>query len=248
MVVIAAASAIIRSRGGNEEPATEQVHVAVASNFTDAIRDISRRFEVRTGHRVILSFGSTGKHYAQIKNGAPFEAFFAADVARPELLEADGTAVAGSRFTYAFGRLVLWSPHLDLVDSRGDVLRNGRFDHVALANPRLAPYGQAAREAMEALGVWEDLQEKIVRGENIGQTYRFIQSGGAELGFVAYSQLHRPGQPAVGSYWEVPSSLCTPIEQQAVLLKESAVARAFLAFVREDEAKRIIRSYGYGTP
>ncbi len=228
--------------------AADEIRVAVASNFTDAIRQIADRFEQQSGHQVTLVFGSTGKHYAQIKHGAPFHAFFAADVRRPRLLEEQDVAMPGSRFTYAVGKVVLWSAKADYVDASGRVLKNGDFHYLALANPKHAPYGRAAREVLESRGLWQALQQKLVRGENIGQTFQFVKTGNAELGFIAWSQLKRPGQPAAGSWWAIPQALYTPIEQQAVLLKDNAVARDFLTFVRSEETKEIIRAYGYGTP
>jgi molybdate transport system substrate-binding protein len=224
------------------------IRVAVASNFARAVTTISKRFEANTGHKVTLIFGSTGKLYAQVKNGAPFDAFFAADVRRPELLEKEGLALPGSRFTYAIGKVVLWSPKAGYIDSEGNVLEQRKFRHLAIANPKLAPYGKAAREVLQALGLWDGLRGRLVRGENIVQTFQFVKSGNAELGFVAYSQVKRPGHPIEGSWWEVPQALYTPIEQQAVLLKKSKVARAFLSFVRSDEVRELIRDYGYKTP
>ena len=228
--------------------AAEEIRVAVASNFTEAMRQVAGRFEQRSGHQIIPVFGSTGKHYAQIKHGAPFHAFFAADVKRPRLLEEQGLGMPGSRFTYAVGKLVLWSPNADYVDPSGQVLKDGDFRYVALANPKHAPYGRAAQEVLEALGQWQHLQRKLVRGENIGQTFQFVMTGNAELGFIAWSQLGRPGQPEKGSWWAIPQEFYAPIEQQAILLKDNAAARDFLSFVRRKEAKEIIRAYGYGTP
>ncbi len=225
----------------------DEIRVAVASNFNNAIKEIAGRFERRTAHKVTLVFGSTGKLYAQIRNGAPFDAFFAADVRRPRLLEEEGLGLAGSRFTYAVGRLTLWSPKAAYVDDRGKVLDEGDFRHLALANPRLAPYGRAAREVLEKRGLWLALRHKMVRGENIGQTFQFVKSGNAELGFVAWSQVKRPGQPVAGSWWEVPQTMYSPIKQQAVLLRDNQAARAFLAFVRSREALEVIGAYGYGT-
>lgn len=250
VVVIATGVTWYVARGGEARDAAsvETVHVAVASNFADAITEIARRFERQSGRKVVLSFGSTGKHYAQIKNGAPFDLFLSADAQRPKLLETDGAGVAGTRFTYAIGRVVLWSPAGGLVDGAGAVLRSGGFDHLAIANPRLAPYGAASQQVLEALGLWDELQSRIVRGENIGQTLQFVRSGSAELGFVALSQITRPGRTPRGSYWEPPQSLYTPIEQQAVLLKDSAPARAFVDYLRGDEAAKIIRGYGYRLP
>ena len=224
------------------------IRVAVASNFREAMLDIVARFEMKSGHKVTLIFGSTGKHYAQIRNGAPFDAFFAADRRRPELLENEGVAVLGSRFTYAVGQLVLWSPQAGYVDADGRVLGEKDFRHLAIANPQLAPYGRAAQEVLQAIGLWDALSGRVVRGENISQTFQFVISGNAELGFVAYSQVKHFAPSAEGSWWDVPQSLYEPVEQQALLLKDNEVARAFLAFVQSDEAREIIRGNGYTTP
>lgn len=225
-----------------------EIRLAVASNFTSAIKAIARYFEAETGHQVKLIFGSTGKHYAQIRHGAPFDAYFAADTRRPELLEQENLALPGSRFTYAVGKLILWSPKAGYVDSQAKVLEQGGFRHLAIANPRLAPYGKAAQQALQARGLWDLMKGSMVRGENIGQAFQFVKSGNAELGFVAYAQVKHPDHPVEGSWWEVPQALYTPIEQQAVLLKESEVARDFMSFVKSDVALEIIQSYGYGAP
>ena len=166
---------------------------------------------------------------------------------RPKLLETEGVAQPGSRFTYAIGRLVLWSPMRSAVDPAGNVLENGDFRYLAFANPRLAPFGKAAMEVLQKRGLWQVLQERFVRGENIGQTFQFVKSGNAELGFISMSQIKQPGKPMPGSWWEIPQSFYSPIEQQAVLLKDNDLARAFLIFVRSEEGLEIIRSYGYGT-
>lgn len=226
----------------------DEIRVAVASNFAETMSAISARFEANTGHEVTLAIGSTGKHYAQIVNGAPFHAFLAADAERPRLLEQKGTGVPGSRFTYAMGRIVLWSPRSGYVDPEGRVLREGTFRHLAIANPRFAPYGRAGQEVLEARGVWEVLKGTTVRGENVAQAFHFVKSGNAELGFVAYSQVKRPGRPIEGSLWEVPRSLYTPIEQQGILLVDNDAARGLLTFLRSDEALKIIRDHGYDTP
>ncbi len=228
--------------------AAAQIRVAVASNFKNAMVAIIARFEAVAGHRVSASFGATGKHYAQIKNGAPFDVFFAADTRRPERLEREGSAVPGTRFTYAVGKLILWSPEKGYVGAGAEVLESGEFRHMAIANPKLAPYGEAARAVLRALGAWDRLRGRLVRGENIGQAFQFVKSGNAELGFVAYAQLKRPNQAIEGSFWEPPQALYTPIEQQAVLLRENDTAGDFLSFVRSDEGLRIIRDYGYATP
>lgn len=226
----------------------EEIRVAVASNFTNAAKDIAKRFEAQTGHRVTLISGATGKHYAQIINGAPFDVFFAADVRRPKLLEQKAVVVPGSRFTFAVGKIVLWSPTAGLVDTEGEVLSKGDFRYLAIANPKLAPYGKAAEKVLRRRGLWELLRGRMVRGENIGQTFQFVRSGNAELGFVAYSQIKTPDKILEGSYWVVPQTLYESIEQQAVLLKDNKVARDFLFFVKSDKVQEIIQGYGYGTP
>ena len=225
-----------------------EIKLAVASNFASAITAIAERFEANTGHKVKLIFGSTGKHYAQIRNGAPFDAYFAADARRPDLLEQEGLALPGTRFTYAIGKVILWSPVTAYVDEQAKVLEQREFRHLAIANPKLAPYGRAAREVLQARGLWDSLRGSMVRGENIGQTFQFVKSGNAELGFVAYAQVKQPGQPMQGSWWEVPQALYTPIEQQAVLLREGEAARAFMSYIQSDEALEIIQDYGYGAP
>jgi len=223
----------------------DTIRVAVASNFSKPIEAIAARFEDHTGHRLILVFGSTGKHYAQIINGAPFELFLAADMQRPKLLEQQGIAIAGTRFTYARGRLVLWSPRNNYVDAEGKILESGEFRHLAIANPKLAPYGMAAQEVLESRGLWKSLQQRLVRGESIGQAYQFVSSGNAELGFVAYSQINQPNLINTGSYWVIPQTLYEPIEQQVVLLKENTVARDFLSYMQKQEIKKLIFQYGY---
>jgi molybdate transport system substrate-binding protein len=224
----------------------DQTRVAVATNFVTTMAELVAAFEAVSEHTVVVSAGSTGAHYAQIKNGAPFELFFAADVERPKLLEDEGVAVQGSRFTYAIGRIALWSPRPGFVDADGRVLETASFRHIAIANPDLAPYGAAAREVLERRGLWEALRGRIVQGQDIGQTYSFVYTGSAELGFVAYSQLVRGDTPVEGSVWLVPEELHTPIEQQAVLLKDAPAARAFLDFVKSADARAIIRRFGYG--
>ena len=226
--------------------AADEIRIAVATNFVAAMNDLVERFERDSEHTVLVSAGSTGNHYAQIKNGAPFEAFFAADSERPMLLEREGNAVAGSRFLYAVGRLVLWSPEPGYVDDRGRVLETGNFRRLALANPDLAPYGAAAREILIARGLWERLLPRLAMGQDIGQAYAFVRTRNAELGFVALAQLEQPGKKIEGSYWLVPEALHRPIAQEAVLLRDVPGARAFLDFVKGAEAREIIRAYGYG--
>ena len=225
----------------------ERIRVAVAANFAGAAQHVADAFEQATGHTVELVAGSTGKHYAQIVNGAPFDLLLAADRARPERLEQDGHAVPGSRVTYALGRLVLWSPDAERVDAAGEVLRRGAFRHLALANPRLAPYGEAARETLEHVGLWTALQGRLVYGENVGQAFGFVASGAAELGFVALAQVRQYGA-AHGSAWIVPASFHEPIEQQAILLRNAPAAAEFLAFLTGDAGARIVAAQGYGVP
>ena len=224
----------------------DETTVAVATNFTNAMNAIVERFEQRTGHRVLVSFGSTGNHYAQIKGGAPFDAFFSADAERPRLLESEGLIVPGSRFRYAVGRIALWSPRVGYVDDAGRVLETGDFRHLAIANPDVAPYGGAAREVLQAMRVWEALQPRLVRGQDIGQTYSFVHTGNAELGFVAWAQLKKPDGVIEGSYWLAPETLHEPIAQEAVLLRDVPAARALVEFVKSPDARDIIRSFGYG--
>ena len=229
-------------------PYAAVLQVAVASNAIVPVRQIARTFEARTGAQVNLSPGSTGRHYAQILNGAPFQVFLAADAERPRLLEAEGHALPGTRVSWAIGQLVLFSPQPGLVDTLGQVLGTGDFRHIALANPTLAPYGLAARETLEALGLWHTLQDRIVLGENVAQAWQFVASGSAELGFVAASQLLADGGSLSGSRWAVPDSLHSPVIQQAVLLKDDPLARQFLEFLVGDEARAILRAAGYGLP
>ena len=230
---------------GSGQALAAEIRVAVASNFARAMTSLAGEFEEKTGHKVKLVFGSTGKHYAQIRNGAPFDVFFAADIKRPRLLEEEGVSVSGTRFTYATGKLILWSPMPGYVDAEGGVLRHGNFGHLAIANPNLAPYGRAAREFLESRGLWHELKQKAVRGENIGQAFQFVSSGNAELGLVAFSQVKNIDIPVEGSYWEVPQSLYTPIEQQAVLLTDNEAGRSFISYVRSKPALKIIKNHGY---
>jgi molybdate transport system substrate-binding protein len=225
-----------------------EIRVAVASNFQPAMLALNQQFESGSDHRLTLIFGATGKHYAQIVNGAPFDVFLAADAERPRRLEQESLAVAGTRFTYALGKLVLWSPRSGYVDAQGRVLEHSDFRHLAIANPRLAPYGLAARQVLQALGLWQRLNERLVQGENIGQAYQFVESGNAELGFLAWSQVQGPNVPATGSLWLVPQQLYQPIEQQAVLLRDTAAGRALLRFLRSPQALKIIADHGYAVP
>nr|WP_253946171.1 molybdate ABC transporter substrate-binding protein [Niveibacterium sp. COAC-50] len=226
----------------------DEVKVAVAANFSAPMQKIAADFEKATGHKAVLSTGATGAFYAQIKNGAPFEVFLAADDETPAKLESEGLGVKGSRFTYAIGKLVLWSTKPGFVDPQGEVLKKGGFEKLALANPKTAPYGLAAVEALKKLGLAEAVQPKLVQGETITQTYQFVASGNAELGFVALSLVWKDGAIANGSAWVVPADLYSPIRQDAVLLSKGAsqpAAQALLQYLRSDAARAVIRAYGY---
>ena len=225
------------------------INVAVAANFTRTLAELAKDFARHGGTRLVISSGSTGKLYAQIRAGAPYDILLSADSATPRLLVAQGMASARSRFTYARGRLALWSRSSKLVDSDGNVLRSGNFRHLAIANPKTAPYGAAARSVLRNLGLWQSVKARIVQGEDIAQTFQFADSGNAELAFVALAQVMDPKRPAGGSYWLVPQKLYSPIDQQAVLLdraKDNAAALAFLKYLRSPSAKAIMRRYGYG--
>jgi molybdate transport system substrate-binding protein len=227
----------------------DEVPVAVAANFTAPMQQIAIEFQKDTGHSAQLSFGSTGKFYAQITNGAPFEVLLAADSETPARLASEGNAVAASQFTYAIGKLVLWSAKPGLVDDKGAVLSNPAIAHVAYCNPKLAPYGVAAVEVMKSLGVFDALQPKLVQGENISQAHQFVASGNAEIGFIALSQVFKDGRIAAGSGWILPSNLYSAIRQDAVILakgRDRPAATALLNYLKSDKAKAIIRSFGYG--
>jgi molybdate transport system substrate-binding protein len=224
-----------------------EVQVAVAANFADPVKEIAAGFERKTGAHVALSIGSSGQFFAQIAHGAPFEIFLSADAERPKQAEAQGFAVPGTRFTYAVGRLVLFSRTPGLVDAKGEVLRAGRFAKLAIADPAAAPYGLAAVQTLTRLGLYDRLKPRIVQGASIGQTYGFVDTGAADLGFVALSQVITVTR---GSRWLVPQSLYDPIDQDAVLLKPGEgdpAARAFLAYLKGPQAQAVIRRYGYGT-
>lgn len=219
--------------------------VAVAANFTEPAKEIAVAFKAKTGHTATLSFGASGQFYTQMAHGAPYEVFLSADADRPKKAEQEGLAVAGTRYTYAFGRLVLYSKTPGLVDAKGAVLKSDRFAKLAIAEPTAAPYGLAAVQTMQKLGVYDALAPRIVKGASITQAYQYVATGNAELGFVALSQvIDEPG----GSRWLVPTADHAPIEQQAVLLKtgeKNPAARAFLVFLRSPAAIAIIKRYGY---
>ena len=225
-----------------------EVKVAVASNFAAPMHKLAALFMQETGHKVLISLGSTGGFYAQIQQGAPFELLLAADQQTPLMLEQQGLSVPGTRYTYAVGQLVLWSKTPGLVDPQGDVLRRGNFHKLALANPKVAPYGRAAVEVMTAMGLLSSLKDKWVQGENIAQVHQFVLSENATLGFVALSQVQVQGQLSQGSAWIVPERWYSPIRQDAILLKQGKdheAARALWAYLRSDSAKAVIRSFGY---
>ncbi|MGH6903480.1 MAG: molybdate ABC transporter substrate-binding protein [Geminicoccaceae bacterium] len=244
--VLHVSSGIVLALGALPSAQAAETNVAVAANFTEASQEIAEVFKEKTGHEAILSFGSTGQLYTQITQDAPFEVFLAADDERPAKAVEEGFAVPGSQFTYAIGKSVLWSKDPNLVQGE-QTLKNGDFTKIAIANPATAPYGAAAVQAMQALGVYDQLAPKIVQGNNIAQTFQFVETGNAELGFVALSQVVSNNE---GSRWEVPAELYEPIRQDAVLLKtgeDNEAAKGFLEFLQGPEAAAIIGKFGYGT-
>ena len=225
-----------------------EIRVAVAANFTVPVQSIVEQFQADTGHTVKLSFGSTGKFYSQIKNGAPFDVLLAADDETPRKLAKEGLADAASEFTYAIGKLVLWSKKPGYVDGQGLVLQ-GKFDKLAIANPKLAPYGLAAQEALEGLKLWNGVKDRIVMGESITQTMQFADTGNADMAFVALSQT--AGKPGVGSSWVVPQHLYNSIRQDATLLakpQDKLAAEAFLKYLKSARASAVIKRFGYELP
>ncbi len=241
-------SALMAALAFSAAAQAEVVQIAVAANFTAPAKALAEVLARTTGHEARLSFGATGAFYTQIRNGAPFDVFLAADDERPLKLEREGDTVPGSRFTYATGQLVLWSARPGFVDDQGAVLKSGAFNKLAIANPKLAPYGAAAVQTMEKLGLAAALQPKLVTGESIGQTYTFIATGNAELGFVALSQVLEGGKLKAGSAWVVPAQYHAPIVQDAVMLKRAAgnpAAQAWIKLLHSAGAKDLIRSYGY---
>ena len=229
--------------------AADEVLVAVAANFAEVIEELQPIFAAETGHTIVATTGSTGKLYAQIVASAPFEVLLSADAATPARLAEEGMAVGGTRFTYAVGRLALWSADAKLIDGDGAaVLEAGTFRHLAIANPNLAPYGIAAQQTLESLDLWIDLQDKLVMGQNIGQTHSMVATGAAELGFVAVSAVMSPRNPTEGSVWEVPQALFSPIRQDAILLlpgDDDLAAAAFLEFLSSPKAAAVIEAFGY---
>jgi molybdate transport system substrate-binding protein len=228
-----------------------EVHVAVAANFLATMQTLAKRFESIHPDQVSISSGSTGKLYAQIMHGAPYDIFLAADIRRPELLERKGRTLPNSRFTYAIGRLALWSRQPSVVDNEGSVLRGSAIKRLAIANPKTAPYGAAAREVLMHMGLWKTYQDRIVRGENVGQTFQFVATDNVDAGFVALSQVNLFEGSKTGSLWIVPTSLYSPIEQQAVMLNHAQgneAAQAFVTFLRSSAAREIIKQSGYRMP
>ncbi|WP_191832447.1 molybdate ABC transporter substrate-binding protein [Pseudomonas fluorescens] len=226
----------------------DEVQVAVAANFTAPIQAIAKDFEKDTGHKLVAAYGATGQFYAQIKNGAPFEVFLAADDSTPAKLESEGDSVKGSRFTYAIGTLALWSAKPGYVDAKGEVLKKNEFKHLSIANPKAAPYGLAATQVLDKLKLTEATKAKIVEGQNITQAFQFVSTGNAELGFVALSQIYKDGKVTEGSAWIVPASLHEPIRQDALILnkgKDNPAAKALVDYLKGPKAAALIKSYGY---
>ncbi len=225
-----------------------EVKVAVAANFAAPMKEIAAAFEAQTGHKLVLTPGASGKFYAQITNGAPFDVFLSADDETPERLQKVGKVVPGSRFTYAIGRLILWSPKENAVTDGIDTLKKANFRFLAIANSRVAPYGMAAVQTMQKIGVLTRLESKVVQGENIAQTHQFVTSGNADLGFVALSQVWQNGKLSSGSGWIVPESYHDQLRQDAVLLEagqNSDAAKALMSFLKSDKAREIMVSFGY---
>jgi len=227
--------------------------VAVAADFTKPMTEIAAEFEKATGHEAKLSFGSSGKAFAQIQSGAPFEVYLSASEKYPLELEKAGLVVPGSRFVYALGKLVLWSATPSYVDDKGEILKTGNFKHLALADPAHAPYGVVAEEVMTGLGVLDKLRPLFVMGENISQTFQFVTTGNAELGFVALAQVIdlQTGKIGSGSGWVIPDELHGPFKQTAVLLQtgaENPAALALVDFLKTETTRTIIKKYGFGSP
>ncbi|WP_448546572.1 molybdate ABC transporter substrate-binding protein [Thalassotalea fusca] len=233
---------------GQAKAQTDRIHVAVASNFTAAMKQLVHEFEASTGHQVSVSYGSSGKFYAQILHGAPFHVFFSADQDKVTALNDKELTVKASQITYAVGRLALWSNKGGIGIPSAEALVEGNFNRIAIANPNLAPYGIAAMEVIDALNITSAVANKLIRGENIGQTYQFVSTGSAEYGFVAYAQILASLSNSSGAYWLVPEHLHRPIKQDAILLKrgeKNRVAEKFLNFVQSAQAQEIIESFGY---
>ena len=226
----------------------DEVQVAVAANFLAPLQEIAKSFEKETGHQTLITSGATGQLFTQIQHGAPFEVMISADAKTPKKLVKNELALADSQFTYARGKLVLWSVDPAVVDASGAVLKSDKFKHLAIANPKTAPYGTAAMEALDKLGLSASLKSKLVEGENISQAKQFVDTGNAEVGFVALSQIYKNGKITKGSAWVVPLDLYAPIYQDAVLLKkgeDNPAATALLNYLKGNKAKAIMTTYGY---
>lgn len=226
----------------------DEVKVAVAANFTAPIQALAPAFEQATGHKLVASLGATGQFYAQIKNGAPFDVFLSADDSTPAKLESEGDTLPGSRFTYAIGSLVLWSADASYLDGSDAALKAGQFKHLSIANPKAAPYGLAATQVLDKLGLSDTVKSKLVEGQNITQAHQFVSTGNAELGFVALSQVYKDGHVGSGSAWIVPDDMYDPIKQDAVILKQGAnnpAAAALVEYLKGPEAAKVIKSFGY---
>lgn len=231
--------------------AAEESTIAVASNFIRPMTALVEEFEAKSSHKLRVVYGSSGRLFAQISNGAPFDVFLSADSVKPAALIEDGYGVTGSQMTYAIGRLALWSNKAVVKVDSEEILLNKEFSAIAIANPRLAPYGLAAKQSLESLGLWERLKSKLVQGENISQTYQFVFTGNADIGFVSYSQLGNGNNGEMTNYWLVPSDYHDAITQDSVLLERGAENKASLGFInylKSDSARKLIESFGYRRP
>lgn len=229
----------------------DEVNIAVASNFAAPIKMIIAEFEQQTGHQTNLTLGASGRFVAQITHGAPFHVFLSADRRKPKALGASGIGLDASRFTYAIGGLALWSAQEDFIKGNSKILKKGLFRKIAFANPRIAPYGTATTEVLKSLGLYDALSSKFVQGENIAQTYQFVATGNADLGFVSVSQVMRKGELLAGSIWIIPQNMHSPIRQDAILLKSAEnnhAALAFMAYLKSGQARNIMRDFGYRLP
>ena len=225
-----------------------EIKVAVASNFANVLKEIAIEFQKDTGHQLAITPGATGKFYAQISNGAPFDVFLSADDETPRKLAQEGKAIAASQFTYAIGRLALWSPNPEMVDKNADILKTDKFKFIAIANAKVAPYGQAAVQTMQKLGVLTKIEPRVVQGESISQTYQFVSTGNAQLGFVALSQIFENGRIKTGSAWIVPEEMHEQLKQDAVILqscKQTSVCQDLMDYLKSEKAKKMMASYGY---
>ena len=225
-----------------------EIKVAVASNFANVLKEIAIEFQKDTGHQLAITPGATGRFYAQISNGAPFDVFLSADDETPHKLAQEGKAIASSQFTYAIGRLALWSPNPEMIEKNADILKTDKFKFIAIANAKVAPYGQAAVQTMQKLGVLTKIEPRVVQGESISQTYQFVSTGNAQVGFVALSQIVENGKIKTGSAWIVPEEMHEPLKQDAVVLqscKHMSACQALIDYLKSEKAKKLMASYGY---